>query len=282
MICRLGLWSLILVHRFGFLSKWARSRSGRRVTRQEPQVSDKIPAETPSIYWQAMVTALAFREKLVIAQVGANDGLLNDPLHHFARSFPDRTKLLLIEPQETVIPYLKSNYAFHPKATVFQGAVGKPGRLKLFTVDPAYWDQIDASYAKKRGWPAYRAPTGVASQDRAHVRQWLVWHLKDKTKADAAIKEIDLPSLALADIMRQVGWPDDRLDVLQVDVEGADDEVLYHSALEQLWPRIILFESKNLRGERFDRLLAYLEGLGYSFSQWGGNCLAVAGQPRSS
>ncbi|MFU8821693.1 MAG: hypothetical protein ACNA8G_09055 [Gammaproteobacteria bacterium] len=58
------------------------------------------------------------------------------------------------------------------------------------------------------------------------------------------------------------------LHLLQVDAEGADDEVLYACNISELRPALINFESKHLVGQRMAKLQAFLSGLGYTLYQW--------------
>lgn len=67
----------------------------------------------------------------------------------------------------------------------------------------------------------------------------------------------------------------ENIDVLQVDTEGVDDQVIYHSALEILEPSVIYFESKNLSAQKLNELKARLSDLGYQMRQILGNTLAV-------
>jgi hypothetical protein len=59
------------------------------------------------------------------------------------------------------------------------------------------------------------------------------------------------------------------IDVLQVDVEGADDDVIYSSSIDVTSPRIVNFESVHLDAARRSKLFRYLESRGYSLIHWG-------------
>src|SRR5690606_33634297 len=112
----------------------------------------------------AFSTLMSTKECAAIVQVGANDGTLNDPLHPMLRKFSARTKILLIEPQPTLIARLSENYKFHPDATIHNGAVGINRQLALYSLSEAAWADLDIPYAKE--WPIYRAPPGVTSASR--------------------------------------------------------------------------------------------------------------------
>ena len=254
------------------LTRRAAGSIGYEIRRKQPKA---IKSLTPKLtaYEAALQTLLACRDYVHIVQIGANDGAINDPIYAFVSSAPDRTYILLVEPQEDLIPYLRQNYAFHPNATIFQGAVGPPGTLELHAVDPAYWPALKPiPYAT--GWPNYRAPTGVTSAERAHVHKWLRNHLKESSNADKAIYTFQAPCMGLVDLLTKTGIEAD-IDVLQVDAEGFDDVVIYNANIGSLMPTLINFEVGRMEANRQSELEHYLESLGYRINRCGNDALAV-------
>lgn len=226
-----------------------------------------------SPYEAALQTLLACRESIRIVQIGANDGCINDPVYNFVKSAPDRVDIVLVEPQEDLIPYLRQSYAFHPNATIVQGAVGPPGTLELYAVDRAYWSALKPiSYA--RDWPDYRAPTGVTSAERAHVHKWLTQHLKRPDDADEAIRKFKVPCMDVAGLIAETG-SEKGIDVLQIDAEGFDDEVIYNANLETLGPSVINFEVAHMPKDRLSSLAAHLQRHGYRMNRYDNEALAI-------
>lgn len=80
--------------------------------------------------------------------------------------------------------------------------------------------------------------------------------------------------MPLSDVMKRADWAP-VVDVLQVDCEGFDDEVLYHSSLAELTPKLINFEETALTTEQIERLSRALRGLGYSLQSTGQDVLAI-------
>lgn len=228
--------------------------------------------DPPTPWFEALRAALAFQPRLRIAQVGANDGRLNDPLYAFAMAYPERTQLLLIEPQRTVVPYLRANYSAHPNHIIHEGAVGPTGTLVLYAVDPACWHRLRVRYAKE--WPAYRAPTGVTSASREHVRRWLARHIADEAEVEASILRMEVPSRTLREIMEETGF-EAEIDALQVDAEGFDDEVIRHALDDRIRPTFLFFEMYHLSEERQRALEAFLGERGYGLRRHGANALAI-------
>lgn len=244
---------------------------GFKIWRKRSKAKSKKQTLTP--YEAALQTLLTCRDRVRIVQIGANDGSINDPIYKFVRSAADRTDILLVEPQEDLIPYLRQSYAFHPNATIFQGAVGPPGMLELYAVDRAYWQALKPiPYA--RDWPDYRAPTGVTSAKRAHVHAWLCKHLQDSKDVDRAIRSFQVPCMDIAGLLVETGI-ETEIDVLQIDAEGFDDTVIYNANLDVFQPRLINFEVSHMPQERQSALETYLKEHGYRIAKLGLDALAI-------
>lgn len=68
--------------------------------------------EMASAYECAMYALLSEIRTLNVVPVGANDGVINDPLYEFLHSNKDRTKVVLIEPQKYLTEILKKTTHF--------------------------------------------------------------------------------------------------------------------------------------------------------------------------
>ncbi len=220
----------------------------------------------------AMAALISAQGRIRVVQIGANDGVVNDPLHDFLMKHRDQTEVLLVEPQPYLIPILAGNYKNHPMHHIENLAIGEHGTLLLHTIDERFWPECAAPYAD--GWPAYRAPTGVTSSDREHVLRYLHRYYKGKLPAEDLIVTFPTECMPLNDLMERAGFAPP-VDVLQVDCEGFDDEVLYHSALERLKPKLINFEETGLTPDRLAALSRVLIELGYSLQSTGQDVLAI-------
>jgi Methyltransferase FkbM domain len=228
--------------------------------------------ETPvSPFHHALERLLARGGTINILQVGANDGVINDPLYGFVHAHPDATRIILVEPQAELIPVLSGTYAFHPGKVIFQGAIGPAQRMTLHQVRKACWPDLVVPYAKD--WPLYRAPSGVASGRRDMVLEWVGRHYKGPLPLDEVIEAVEVEVITTRSLLARVGLFE-RLDVLQIDAEGQDDLVIHASDIEGLRPRLIHFEVRHLGAERLGAVSAYLTGLGYLVERRGMNALA--------
>lgn len=214
---------------------------------------------------------LAYQEQIVIVQIGANDGKTNDPIYEPIRRRADHCRVLLIEPQTSLIGILENNYRFLNKKTIFNGAIGEEGKLNLFTVKESYWDKIRPHYAKD--WPVYRAPTGIASSDRSAVERWITQHGSGIQPSDA-LEEVVVPCHELETVLNITGF-DDKIDIIQIDAEGFDDIVIFKSNLDMFKPKVIRFEHKLLGKRRYDEIISFLLQRGYIHYQSGPDTVAI-------
>ncbi len=210
-----------------------------------------------SPYWSAILQLSSFRDPLRICIVGANDGKFGDPIFSLIeRELTNKTDVLLFEPQSYLIPYLSQNYAFHPSHHIVNAAVGPGSDLVLYTVREEAWGRISPAYA--RNWPAYRAATGITSTEYQIVLDWIKKNAPEESEPHSLIVELKVPCSRLSDSLAQLGRPE-RIDVLQVDAEGFDDEVIYACDLNSTRPSIIFYEESHLGEDRRRNLRKYLE-----------------------
>lgn len=217
---------------------------------RRPRTADPAAAAPPPLgaYPAAVIALATQRSPLDIVVVGSNDGRYNDPLYQTLKGpLQQRSRVTLIEPQDLLRPFIEDNFAFHSDVKIIEAAVGGSGVLTLHRIGRDHWDRAQPSYAKD--WPLYRAPTGVTSDHRTHVEDWVREHMKDVEDPSTVIETIDVTAETLPVLLACAGRPAE-IDVLQIDAEGADDNVLRHADLPRTQPAIIFFESKLLDKEQ--------------------------------
>ncbi len=212
---------------------------------------------------------LKLSKPLKIIIVGANDGKINDPSYNLIMKNAQKTQVLLVEPNTALISVLKENYRKHPSFEVANCAIGSNGIFQLFIIKEAWWPHFRPSYAE--GWPVYRAATGVTSATKSNVEEALT---RQGLDPKVAMGVINVPFKPLSELCRELNWKTP-IDILQVDVEGHDDRVIYESNIDLLRPKLILFESHNLSAERQEALTRFLTERSYSIYTIKGDRLAV-------
>ena len=163
-------------------------------------------------------------EDVVFLQVGAYDGVSTDPLRKYIARFGWRG--VMVEPQPGPAGRLRALYGEGSGVTVIEAAVDRePGTRSLFTVES---DAVPV-------WAG-----GMASFDRDHIlkHDYLIPGIADM------VRELKVPAITFDEVLAKL--PAGQLDLLQIDVEGADLEILSMFPFARIRPAIIQWEVKNL------------------------------------
>ena len=182
----------------------------------------------------AVAYHLRARPDFAFLQVGAFDGMSNDPIYPLVQAFGIRG--IIVEPQANAFEALKKLYADHPQVILVNAAVADAnGSRDFFTADSG--------------------PIQQASFDRAHL-------LKHRIPADQIVCQ-QVRCVTITSLLEEHGL--DRLDLVQVDAEGYDAEIVRTIDFERVTPRIIRFEHVHLTTEDCDACVGMLASHGYRF-----------------
>lgn len=223
----------------------------------------------------ALQALLACNGHVRLVQVGANDGKHGDPIYQWVTAHRNQTSILLVEPQQELHQYLMENYRNHPSAQFARAAVGqKCDVITLYRIRPDYWSLYRSPHLVDA--PQYRAPSGVTSANRDHVLDYARRFL-DTQDPEAAIEQFSIRAVSLRKLLDESGFTGP-VDLLQIDVEGNDDDVIYASVEANFRPRVIHFEHKHLGSQRKAELQEFLTLNEYSVCKLpGADWLAFAG-----
>jgi len=163
---------------------------------------------------------------LAFVQIGANDGVMWDPLHSVVRAY--EWSGLLVEPIPEVYERLKANYAGVPNLRFENAAIGSSdGTATLYSLDPRPGDPYWAGL--------------ISSLDRATICS----HEGLIVGVDERIVEIPVASLTLPTLVRRHQLR--LIDLLNVDAEGYDFEILKQIDFSSSWaPTFIIYERRHL------------------------------------
>jgi FkbM family methyltransferase len=175
-------------------------------------------------------------------QIGAFDGRRYDPIHEWVKAFGWRG--LLIEPQPGFFAELTKNYAGAEGLEFRQIAVGTRKERR-----PFYWVEIQDGVTRDAGM--------IASFDP----ETLLKHRKFIPGLDGLIRSEEIETEPLNDLLG--GVPSERIDLLQIDVEGYDHELIQALDLARFAPTIVRFEHMHLTPEQHDASVAKLVEHGY-------------------
>ena len=177
-------------------------------------------------------------------QVGANDGVLDDPVYAAASEFGWTG--LLVEPVPIYFSRLQKLYADNPKMIMENvGVSDTAGMLKIYYL---------AEHAEQR-FPEW--VRGCASTDR----QRLVAAM-DKFGAfdETDLASCEVPVCRLDQLLVQFGISE--IDLLVIDVEGHELHVLDGADFDRIRPRMVVIEANSDEASR-RKIAHYLEEKDY-------------------
>jgi FkbM family methyltransferase len=165
---------------------------------------------------------------------------------------------VVVEPQPRAVRQLRHLYRGNDRIVILQAALDDECRSRtLYTVE----SQTAPPWAG-----------GLAS----FRRETIVKHSDLIPGLETMIREDCVNCITFDKVLGYL--PDSRIDLLQIDAEGADGHILSLFPLDRLLPAIIHWEVKHLSKKEKEHCLDRLASLGYKFAPSGGeDMLAVLG-----
>lgn len=166
---------------------------------------------------------LAVHGQVRYIQIGANDGILNDPMFGFLKRNSENISGYLLEPIPSVYNSLVSNYEKFQGIKFFNYAIHETNSsMQLYKVKQEY-EKLLPNFTK-----------GIASFDPEH---WI----KTRLVPDSSyIEAINVACISLSKFLEINDIKS--VDLLIVDTEGYDFDILSSLLATSLRPRIIRFE----------------------------------------
>ena len=141
--------------------------------------------------------------------------------------------ILLVEPVPYNIALLKENTAKYKNISIETSAVSEKNQIKKF-----YYVKPDAVKKLGKHWAS-----GIGSFDKQHI---LNHKYKRFMVSDTDIEEVDVQYLTFSDLIEK--YSISSIDLLQIDVEGAEFEILNSIDFEKIEIKKIIFEFKHFDG----------------------------------
>jgi len=208
---------------------------------------------------------------VTVVQIGANDGINNDPIHKFIKR--DHWQGVLLEPQKYVFEkYLEPLHRRTKGINVINAALDKRDGIR-----PIYKISVSNS----------RWATGLASFDRKILEEavksgYVEVHAKKEgcllpeNKHDY-ITEENVRCISAATLL--IIGRTDKIDWLQVDTEGFDFEVIKMFDIGLTRPTVIVYENLHLSLTLKEECAEHLKIHGYVSRDYGANTLAMRNPP---
>lgn len=185
-------------------------------------------------------------EDTYFIQVGANDGVTGDKLHKYVKDF--NWTGILIEPVPYIFKRLQYNYRDQVGLIFENCAIGKEAGIMPF---------YSISETNEKGIKHNDVLKGYGlDQLGSFDKKTLLKHSGMIPDFESFIKVINVPTLTVDDLILKHNAK--RIDVLQVDTEGYDFEILSNINLENIQPKIIVFEHQHLWRSKYKLLIKKL------------------------
>lgn len=194
-----------------------------------------------------------------ILQIGANDGVMKDPVHDIIIRMG--LPALLVEPLPDLFEQLQANYSGQPNVQFANVAVSnEAGEVDMFRVNPAATDLP--------GWVQ-----GLASFNKSVLLKHATAEGVDYSRFVASIEAVRVPVVTIAQLLER--HPETRnLIALQIDTEGHDFNVVQSAVAAACLPPIINYEHKHLTYDDQVACRELLASRGYAF--WSGKSDTLA------
>ena len=208
---------------------------------------------------------------LTVVQIGANDGIHNDPIHRYIKR--DKWRGVLLEPLPDV--FAKSLEPLYRR------------QKGIVTVNAALDHNDGTSSIYRVAFSDSRWATGLTSFNRKILEGAIASGYIAKQAAkegttlpqttDEYIREEKIECLSVNTLLKR--YDIDKVDWLQIDTEGYDFEIIKIFNIEVTKPTVIVYENLHLSKETQDECRRHLTGNGYMVRDFGPNTLAARDLP---
>jgi len=202
---------------------------------------------------------MLFKPSVYFIQIGANDGLANDPLNQFVMRF--NWNGILLEPLPEVFEALKKTYASKPHLQLLNAALAeKDGSQTIYTVR-----MDEGTFKKAHQFSSFKKEAVLSKTS------WI-------PDVASRIEERPIACVSFDTLLRHAGQ--NKVDLLQIDAEGYDYTILKMIDFSRFKPAIINYECGQMSKAQREEIAAMLIGQGYRMSQ--GDLDSIAYRPPGS
>jgi FkbM family methyltransferase len=185
------------------------------------------------------------QEKVSFIQIGANDGISNDPIRRYVLRC--KWSGLLVEPDPNLFRKLQNNYTDQPQLQFLNAAVGTGDPMDFYSVDPS-----------APGAPPWANNLGSFKKDvvLSHAEAW--------PSIEKHLHTHRIPTVTTDQLFEHFG--ERSVDLLIMDVEGYEWEIIRQIDFRARDVGFIYYESKHLTRSVHEQVVDYLVGSGYRVS----------------
>lgn len=203
--------------------------------------------------------------EIKVLQVGANDGLINDPIHKFI--VRDKWVGVLLEPQAGPFATLKKIYRSNKRIKPVQAALGNAdGKSILYCIafSKMRWASGLSSFVRQNLIDAFESGYVKSLANKHNIT------IPEEKNDQIAEQEIQVLTFSSLDNEYAIS----KTDILVTDTEGFDHQIIQLALSFGLIPQGILFENKHLGDKDLKNTLNLISEHGYIFKHFGGDTFA--------
>ena len=220
-------------------------RAGHDLRLEYPALLE-TPGARLSLEPRWMIALLAtIHRPVTFVQIGANDGVHDDPIRSPVRSRGWTGVLVEADPEH--FARLAETYADCPSVTLLNAAVGNGGEMEFHYVDSTATELPDWA----RGIGSLLKPT-------------VLKHAAECPTLPQHVRSRVIVTISINSVLERIAAP--AIDLLVTDVEGYDAELIRQIDFARRAPRCVYYESRHLERADHDRLLRQLIAHGYQVS----------------
>ena len=203
-----------------------------------------------------------------VVQIGANDGITQDPINKFIKR--DKWNGVLLEPQKYVFEtFLKRTYSKHSNLKLINAAIGdKDGSAAIYKI----------GFSNSRwatGLTTFNKPTLEKAFESGHVaRNCAKEGISIPKDAAKHIIEEEVKVISSESILNYTS-NSRPIDLLMIDAEGFDYEVIKLFDISVARPGLIIFEHGHLSASDYSACSDLLAINDYVFRKDGPNTVAI-------
>ena len=216
----------------------------------DPGMSD---AATPQVVWRLpRLLERLQRPDFFFINIGANDGVSNDPIYPFMQRYGWRG--IAVEPVPYIFEELRKNYRQFPRVAVEHAAIAASPRVLHF-VPP---DATPHDFVRQVGslHPDYLEKT-------IHLMRAYQFRGPVEDDMEQRIQQIEVPCLTFDALLEKHRV--ERVDFLNIDAEQNDFEILSMIDFTRWRPNIICVETSEFTDEQEMRANQLLRLAGYQY-----------------
>ncbi|HFD13214.1 MAG TPA: FkbM family methyltransferase [Crenotrichaceae bacterium] len=194
--------------------------------------------------------------ELFFVQIGANDGVIYDPIYQFVTRY--NLSGILVEPVKHYFEQLKQNYQNNPNLTFENVAISNSNEIRDF-----YRIRENLDFL-----PEWCNGLGTFDLDVLLTHQWAIPNIEDYVVTEK-VTCITLAELINRNNVKQI-------DLLLIDTEGFDYQILQQIDFDRIRPGILVYEHQYISKQEKAECEQRLKGYGYQLSHHMGNTLAYS------